>query len=334
VDVDAFVAAHNAEWRRLEQLVNRGTRKLSGEEIDELVELYQRAATHLSVVRSSSPEPALVGRLSGLVARGRAAVTGAQAPMWRDAARFLTVAFPVTAYRMRWWWLGSAVLSNLVSLVLAIWVVHDPQVQTSLLSPEQIKQLVDHDFANYYTEHAAGAFAFQVWVNNAWVAAQALIFGILLGIPTILVLWGNQLNLGVSAGLMFAHGKGAIFFGLILPHGLLELTAVFIAAGTGLRIGWSWVAPGPYRTRGQALAASARSGVVIALGLACVLLVSGIIEAFVTPSTLPTMVRIAIGLIAFVAFLAYIVLLGSRAAAANATPDLDPDLREAEAPTA
>jgi uncharacterized membrane protein SpoIIM required for sporulation len=320
VDVDAFVAAHNAEWRRLEQLVNRGTRKLSGAEVDELVELYQRAATHLSVVRSSSPEPALVGRLSGLVARARAAVTGAQAPMWRDAARFLTVSFPVTAYRMRWWWLGSAVLSNLVSLVLAIWVARNPQVQTSLLSPDQIKQLVDHDFANYYTEHAAGAFAFQVWINNAWVSAQALIFGILLGIPTILVLFNNQLNLGISAGLMFAHGKGAIFFGLILPHGLLELTAVYLAAAAGLRLGWTVIDPGP-RRRGQALAEEGRAAMSVAIGLIGVLAVSGAIEGFVTGHVHVTWLRIVIGVVAETAFLAYVVVFGRRAAKEGETGD-------------
>ncbi|MFL6052381.1 MAG: stage II sporulation protein M [Actinoallomurus sp.] len=320
MDVDAFVAAHNAEWRRLEQLVNRSARKLSGAEIDELVELYQRAATHLSVVRSSSPEPALVGRLSGLVARGRAAVTGAQAPMWRDAARFLTVSFPVTAYRMRWWWLGSAVLSNIVSVVLAVWVVRNPQVQTSLLSPDQIKQLVDHDFANYYTEHAAGAFAFQVWINNAWVSAQALIFGILLGIPTVLVLFSNQLNLGLSAGLMFAHGKGAIFFGLILPHGLLELTAVYLASAAGLRLGWTIIDPGP-RWRGQALAEEGRAAMSIAIGLIGVLAVSGAIEGFVTGHVHVTWARIAIGVVAETAFLAYVIVFGRRAAKEGETGD-------------
>jgi uncharacterized membrane protein SpoIIM required for sporulation len=312
VDVDAFVAAHNAEWQRLEQLVNRGTRKLRGAEIDELVELYQRAATHLSVVRSSSPEPALVGRLSSLVARGRAAVTGAHAPMWRDAARFLTVSFPATAYRMRRWWLGSAVICNLVSLVIAIWVARNPQVQTSLLSPTDIRQLVDHEFANYYTEHAAGAFAFQVWVNNAWVCAQALIFGILLGIPTIFVLWGNQLNLGLSAGLMFAHGKGAIFFGLILPHGLLELTAVYLASAAGLRLGWTVIDPGP-RRRSQALAEEGRAAMSITLGLVGVLAVSGAIEGFVTGHVHVTWLRIAIGVLAETAFLTYVVVLGRRA---------------------
>ncbi|MEV5712155.1 stage II sporulation protein M [Actinoallomurus sp. NPDC052274] len=322
MDVDAFVAAHNAEWRRLEHLVNRGTRKLSGAEIDELVELYQRAATHLSVVRSSSPEPALVGRLSGLVARGRAAVTGAQAPMWRDAARFLTVSFPVTAYRMRWWWLGSAVLSTLVSVVLAVWVARNPQVQTSLLSPQEIKQLVDHDFADYYTEHAAGAFAFHVWVNNVWVSAESLIFGILLGIPTILALFANQLNLGVSAGLMFAHGKGAIFFGLILPHGLLELTAVYLAAAAGLRLGWTIIDPGP-RRRGQALAEEGRAAMSIAVGLIGVLAVSGAIEGFITGHVPVTWLRIAIGVLAEAAFLTYVIVFGRRAAQEGETGDAE-----------
>jgi uncharacterized membrane protein SpoIIM required for sporulation len=312
VDVDAFVAAHNAEWRRLEQLVNRGTRRLSGAEVDELVELYQRAATHLSVVRSSSPEPALVGRLSSLVARGRAAVTGAHTPMWRDAARFVTVSFPATAYRVGRWWLASALICNLVSLVIAVWVARNPDVQTSLLSPSQIRQLVDHDFANYYTDHAAGAFAFQVWVNNAWVSAQALIFGILLGIPTIFALWGNQLNLGVSAGLMFAHHKGAIFFGLILPHGLLELTAVYLAAAAGLRLGWTIIDPGP-RRRSHALAEEGRAAMSIAIGLIGVLAVSGAIEGFVTGHVHTTWLRIAIGVLAETAFLTYVVVFGRRA---------------------
>jgi len=68
VDVDAFVARHSGEWRRLEELLSR--RRLTGAEADELVLLYQRTATHLSVVRSSAPDPALVGQLSRLVARG------------------------------------------------------------------------------------------------------------------------------------------------------------------------------------------------------------------------------------------------------------------------
>ena len=78
MDIDAFVGRHSGEWRRLEELVSR--RRLSGEEADELVMLYQRTATHLSLVRTRSPDPALVARLSSLVARGRSAVAGGSAP--------------------------------------------------------------------------------------------------------------------------------------------------------------------------------------------------------------------------------------------------------------
>ena len=329
MDVDAYVAAHNAEWQRLERLINC-SRRLSGEEIDELVELYQRAATHLSVVRSSSPDPLLVGRLSSLVARGRATVAGAQAPLWRDVSRFATLSFPAIAYRTRWWWLGCAVLGNLVSLALALWVVRDPQVQAAIATPEYIRRLVEHDFANYYVEHSAASFAFQVWINNAWVSAIALIFGVLLGVPTVYVLLLNQVNLGITAGLMFAHGKGDIFFGLIVPHGLLELTAVYLACATGLRLGWTVIDPGP-RRRGQALAEEGRAAMAVALGLVGVLLVSGLIEGFVTGYVHATWLRVGIGVVAEIAFLAYILVLGRRAVRQGETGDAD--LRPDQAPT-
>ena len=117
MDIDVFVAAHRAEWARLEELVRRAgrPRQLRGAEVDELVALYQRTATHLSVVQSRSPDPLLIGRLSTLVARARAAVTGAGVPAWRDAARFLVITFPVVVYRARWWWLGAALGSLLVA---------------------------------------------------------------------------------------------------------------------------------------------------------------------------------------------------------------------------
>jgi uncharacterized membrane protein SpoIIM required for sporulation len=330
VDVDAFVAAHHGEWLRLEHLVNRG-RRLTGPEIDELVELYQRTATHLSVVRSSSPDPVLIGRLSSLVARGRVAVTGAQAPLWRDAARFITVSFPATAYRIRRWWLGTALTSVVTGIIVAIWVARNPEVQASVATPFAIRRLVEQDFANYYTEHAAGAFAFQVWINNAWVSAQALTFGILLGIPTLILLIRTSVSqLGIVGGLMFAAGKGDVFLGLILPHGLLELTAVYLACAAGLRLGWTVIDPGP-RRRGVALAEEGRAAMSIAIGLIGTLLISGAIEGFVTGHVHTTWLRIGIGVAAETAFLTYVVVLGRRAVKEGDTGDAT--LRPAFAPT-
>lgn len=326
MDVDAFVLAHRASWDRLDQLVKR-RRRLTGAEVDELVELYQKVSTHLSMVRTASSDSVLVGRLSTLVARARSAVTGAHAPLTREFVRFWTVSFPVVAYRAWRWWLASAAAFLGVAALIAFWVAGNPEVQATIGTPTEIDELVNNDFAAYYSENPAGSFALQVWVNNSWVAAQCIAFAVLLGLPIPYVLFQNAANLGVIAGLMFHAGKGDIFLGLLTPHGLIELTAVFLAGAAGMRLGWSVVSPGN-RPRGQVLAEQGRAVVAVAVGLVGVLLVAGLIEAVVTPSPLPTFARIAIGIAAEVAFLAYIVHFGRKAVAAGESGDIEdaPDL--------
>jgi uncharacterized membrane protein SpoIIM required for sporulation len=321
VDVDAYVAAHRGEWERLDELVRR-RRHLSGPEVDELVWLYQRAATQLSAVQAAAHDPVLVAKMSTRLARARSAVTGSHASSWRDVRRLALVSFPAAAYRARWWWLGTAAGSLAVAFVIGWWIARSPSVQTSLLPPGDVKQLVNHQFQNYYSQYAATSFAAHVWTNNVWVAAESLIFGILLGLPTLYVLLLNAANVGVDGGLMIGHGKATLFFALLLPHGMLELSAVFLAAAAGLRLGWTIIDPGP-RPRSTALAEEGRATVTIALGLIVVLLVSGIIEAFVTPSPLPTWARILIGAIAECAFLSYVIVFGRRAVASRQTGDIE-----------
>ncbi|NDL58564.1 stage II sporulation protein M [Phytoactinopolyspora mesophila] len=332
MDVEAFVAAHQHEWDRLESLLRRRGR-LSGAEADELVGLYRQVSTHLAMVRSSAPDAVLLGKLSSLVARARSAVTGARDPGWNDVVRFLTVSFPAAVYQNRRWWITVAVAFVALTTVMAWWVAANPDVQLAIAAPEEIRQLVEHDFEDYYSAQPAASFATQVWINNLWVATACLILGVFLGVPVVVILLLNVANVAVSGGLMASAGRLDIFLGLITPHGLLELTAVFIAAGAGLKVGWTVIDPGPLR-RTDALARAGRSAVGLAVGLVGVLLISGIIEAFVTPSGLPTWARIAVGVAALVAFLAYVWTYGRRAVAAGEVGDLDRAARGDALPTA
>jgi hypothetical protein len=70
----------------------------------------------------------------------------------------------------------------------------------------------------------------------------------------------------------------------------------------------------------------------MAIGLAVILLVTGLIEAFVTPSPLPTAVRVGIGVMAEVAFFVYVWTLGRRAVRAGEYGDVEVADREASAP--
>ncbi|MGP4112603.1 stage II sporulation protein M [Streptomyces sp. 4N509B] len=335
MDLDVFVAAHRAEWDRLTALLRRRRRTLTGAEADELVSLYQRTATHLSQIQSSSPDPALVSRLTSLVARARSAVVGTRRATWRDAARFFTVAFPAACYRSRHWWVTTGVLFVLVVAALGWWIAATPDVRGTVAAPEELREMTRPGgaYESYYSSSPAAAFSAQVWTNNAQVAGMSLAFGALLGLPVLWVLLQNAVNVAAGVGLMASADRLDVFLGLILPHGLLELTAVFVAAGTGLRLGWTVIDPGR-RTRRTALAEEGRVAIGMAIGLAVVLLLSGAIEGFVTPSGLPTWARIAIGVVAEVAFLAYVFVLGRRAVQAGETGDTVAADRQTDAPIA
>lgn len=334
MDLDVFVSAHRAEWDRLDALLGR-RRRLTGAEADELVTLYQRAATHLSVIQSAAPDPQLTGRLSRLVARARSAVTGTRRASWRDVTHFLTHGFPAAVYRARHWWVPTALISTAVAALLAWWIGSHPEVQASIAAPAELREMTrpGGQYETYYSSNPATSFAAQVWTNNAWAAALCLILGVFLGLPVLWILFQNMLNLGVGFGLMSSAGRLDTFLGLVLPHGLLELTAVFVAAGTGLRLGWTVVDPGP-RTRRTALAEEGRAALAMAIGLALVLFVSGAVEGFVTPSGLPTWARITIGVVAELVFLTYVYVLGGRAARAGENGDLEASGRSADVPVA
>jgi uncharacterized membrane protein SpoIIM required for sporulation len=328
VDLDAFTAVHGPEWSRLEELSRR--RRLDGAEADELVRLYQNVATHLSTVRSAAPDPVLVTKLSDLLTRARARIAGAHEPAWADVVRFVVVSVPAALYRVRWWAHAVTVLFLLVAVVVGWRVATVPEALAAVGPPSYQEQYVNEAFASYYDPGAG--FAAMVWTNNAWIAAQCVAFGIT-GVWPAYMLAQNAISIGAVGGMMAAHGELALFLQLIAPHGLLELTCVFVAGGAGLKIFWTLVDPGP-RRRSVAVAHEGRALITVAVGLAGALALSGLVEGFVTGSGLFWWLKIAIGAVALAAFWAYVYALGRRAVAAGETGDLAADQAGEVLPTA
>ncbi len=318
MDLDALASARHDDWQRLDALARR--RRLDGAEADELIERYQSAASDLSLVQTTAGSTALGDRLSVTLARARLAFTGAPENPLRQFTRFAIVSLPAAFYRLRWLTLAVAIVTVVVAALYAWWISADPRVLAAIGSEEELRQLAEEGFVAYYSENPAASFAGAVWTNNAWIAAQCVAFGIL-GVWVPWVILQNAQNLGVNAAVMFAYDEADTFFLYIAPHGLLELTCVFVAAAAGLRIFWAWVAPGA-RSRGVALAEDARALFSVAIGLVFFLFVSGIIEGFVTPAPWPWPVKIGIGVAAFGGFLAYMLVLGGRASRAGETGDL------------
>lgn len=320
MDVDRFITTHQASWARLEQLTaaaGAAGSRLQPAEVDELVQLYQRASTHLSHARTQRADPALVARLTRLVAGAGGVLYSARSRSLAGAARFFTISFPAAVWHARRFLVAAALLLLVPAVVLGAWLARsDAALEAS--APDAVREAyVEDDFEAYYSSSPAGEFATSVTVNNIQVGFLAFAAGILV-VVTPFVLAYNGANLGMAAGLFAAVGQSAKFYGLILPHGLLELSAIVVAGGAGLAVGWSLIDPGD-RTRGQALAEQGRRSAVIALGLMLAFVVAGAIEGFVTPSGLPTSMRVGIGTVVFVAFWTYVLVLGRRAASLGYT---------------
>jgi len=319
MDLDAYSAAHREEWDRLARLGAK--RRFTGAEADDLIDHYQSGASQLSVIRTTVGESAQGDRLSLSLSRARLRFTGASANVLSQIPRFFAAQLPAALYSIRWLTLAVAAATFLIAGIYAWWGITNPDVLASLLTPEERRQFAEEDFIAYYSNYSGGSFTAQVWTNNAWIAAQAIGLGIL-GVFTPAVLLSNAQNLGLSAAIMAEFGHLDQFFLYIAPHGQLELYSIFVAGAAGLRIFWAWIAPGPL-TRAQSLAQTGRALFTIVIGLALALLVSGIIEGFVTRQDWPWVIKIGIGTLALGAFLVYQWVIGGRAARAGETGDLE-----------
>ncbi|MGX1701303.1 stage II sporulation protein M [Microbacterium sp. NPDC055357] len=318
MDLDALTAARRQEWERLDELSR--ARRLSGAQADELVARYQSASADLADLKTSAGRTPQGDLVSTILARARLALTGTPENVLKQIPRFFALQLPAALYRVRWTTLVIALGFVAVGALVAFWVSSDPALVATLGTQLQLEDYAENQFTEYYSENPAAVFAGTVWTNNAWIAAQCVLFGIT-GFWPLMVLVQNAVGVGTAAAIMLAFERGDVFVLFILPHGLLELTCIFVAGAAGLHIFWAWVAPGR-RSRGAALAEAGRSLATIAIGLVIALAVAGLIEGFVTAQPWPWPVKIGIGALALGAFVFYMVVVGGRAARRGESGDL------------
>lgn len=320
MDLDRYIQIHDASWRRFAELSRSAGRRrlpwstsdLDDDRLDELITAYQRTSAQLSHVRTTYGDPQLVLRLSRLLGEARVVIYQRRGNPMRAISRFFAEVFPAAVWVSRRYIAVAFACFVVPAVAMGLWLSNDPAVLDASVPPELQRSIAESEFRDYYSSEAAQSFAGTVTVNNIYVSFLAFALGLVPVLGPVFVLGYNGLNVGVMAAVMHHAGEGPQFWGLITPHGLLEITAILIAGAAGLRISWAMVAPGD-RTRGSALAQEGLRSVVIVVGLMICFVVAGFVEAFVTPSGMPTMLRVGVGISVLVAFCAYVALLGQRA---------------------
>jgi len=319
---EQFVARRQAQWQELStilQLAQRqGVRNLSLEQVQQLGRLYRRTASDLAYARTYFPGSQTAAYLNQLVAQAHTMLYAEEPQRLKSLWRFFALEVP-RAVREAWRpVLLAAGLMLLGGLVGFFAIVADPNLAEAIV-PEMFREAVaEAPEGEIWPVEYRSLVGTLILINNVRVGLLAFGLGVTLGVGTALVLFYNGLIVGALAARYFQAGLSYPFWALILPHGALELMAIFLSGAAGFCLGWPLVAPGDL-PRQEAFVAGGRRAVRLILGALPFFLIAAAIEGFVTPMTsLPEWGKYLVGLVTFLLGLAYWLLPGRRSRSAPA----------------
>jgi uncharacterized membrane protein SpoIIM required for sporulation len=315
-----FVKARKEDWNRFERLLVRYDRKssatMSQERAEEFSRLFRLVANDLAVVRAQNWSGQLSEYLNGLVARAHNAFYTAPPGRFSDLVHFLLVGYPRVFRRHIGYFAAASGLFFVPFVVTLLLVLHDPTVATRILPREQLIMMEnmyneDPDAENReFDEQRAMMAGFYVQ-HNVGIALKAFGVGILFAVPTISVLLYNGIVLGASIGYTLASGptQAKAISTFVIGHGAFELTAIAVAGGAGLMLGDAILHRGR-RSLAESLATKGIDAVKIASGAAAMLVIAALIEAFWSPSPVPSAVKYVVGAGLWVVVVLYLALAG------------------------
>ncbi len=280
-------------WTRLEQLLeqrkNHGLNSLTRSELQELGLLYRQAAADLSALREDPSGKSYARFLNLLLARAHNTIYAGQKSRGSGIIHFYLYEYPRVFRRN----LG------LISIAFLLFVLG---ALTGLL-------LTRTDSIVGLEPTASSA----IMTNNIGVCFFAFAGGITAGLFTIYLQVFNGVMIGVIGTACWLHGMSIPLWSFVAPHGVLELPAIFISGGAGLRIAQGMLFPG-LLTRRDSIAKSGREAVRLVLGIIPMLIVAGIIEGFISPSGLNWKFKFALAAAISVIFWAYLLISFRRTA--------------------
>lgn len=295
MNLERWVRQRKKSWQKLETILasidKSGMSSLNQDELRQLGRLYRATSADLSRARSYLADRQLESYVNNLVVRAHNQVYQTANNRLIDLFRFLWVGFP------------SLVVKNFVYVLAAFTIFAVPlawsYISTNMdlnfarqeimaghpLVPDHLWSTIERremwtDSVQHYSPLAAS----QIATNNIHVAILAFALGITFGLGTTWILIINGLSLGTVFGVCHNFGIARNLLAFVAPHGVLELTAIFISGGAGLLMGKALLFPGNY-SRQASLKKAAKPALALFGGCIPILIIAGTIEGFISPRT-------------------------------------------------
>jgi len=294
VDEQSFVNENRPQWERLDAILRKagkdGFRRLAPEDLAEVGKLYRLVTSDLSIAAARGASNDLTIYLNELVGRAHGLIYASERGPVRNALQFLISGFP-ELFRASLKPIGLSTLVFALGALFAFALVTNDRSAMDAVVPGAIARGIDENMKDNpavkgIPDSLKPVLASAIMVNNITVSIGAFATGAAFGVLTVYALLQNGMMLGGLAAFFAGTRSSTDFWALILPHGIIELVAIFIAGGAGFILAGAVIRPGNV-SRLESLRIAAQTAVRLMGGVVALLLVAGAIEGFITPSGIP-----------------------------------------------
>ncbi len=329
LDLESFITRERPFWDELESMLKRESLVTRSDSEESLVRirrfhyLYRRTAADLAKLQTFASEPELRQYLEDLIAQaytrlhGNAETSGKFRPLhW-----FLRV-YP-RAFRRHAGAFWLAFWISIAGALFGAFVISQDADNKLRLLPPQFGHLIQSPTERVKAEEAnalnpdkdehRAPFSAQLMNNNIRVSINVMAFGILFGIFTVVLLFYNGIVLGLVGYEYIADGQAEFLAAWLLPHGVPELTAIFMGGQCGFILARAVIGWGTGLTMRDRFRAIRDDLVVLVIGFCILLVWAGIIESYLSQThepAIPYSLKIGFGLAELVVMVAYLYLSG------------------------
>ncbi len=304
-------------WTKLEALLNQssrdGLKSLSRSDLQELSLLYRQTAADLAAIREDRGSVHFARYINQLLVRAHNTIYSGHRASPMAVVSFFWKTYPAAFRRnLRHCLLATAIFA-VAGVVGAVLTYQNPDFKVKLLGPEMVETIDRHQM---WTQSIVGIkplASSAIMTNNMTVGFTTFALGITGGLGTIYMMAFNGLLIGVIGTACWLSGMSLQLWSFVAPHGVLELPAIFIAGGAGFRIAQGLLFPGVLPRR-DSLARAGVEAVQLLLGTVPILIIAGLIEAFVSPTGLAIPLKFSMAAALFVLLNLYLFGLSRDAA--------------------
>jgi uncharacterized membrane protein SpoIIM required for sporulation len=307
----AFIKQNIERWQQYEKLLSNGV--ITPEKKSEI---FIQLTDDLSFALTQYPNSETTQYLNTLTAKIHQQIYKNKKEEKKRFITFWTLELPQLFLTLRRPLLYSFLITFIATSIGALSTLGDDSFTRLVMGDAYVNMTMENirhgDPTGVYGKGEQLDMFFAITFNNIRVSFAAFAAGILCSLGTGYLLFQNGVMLGSFFALFYQEKLLLDSILVVMLHGTLEISAIIIAGGAGLRMGNSILFPGTY-SRMESFKMGAKDGLKVVMGLMPIFIMAGFIESFITRySNMPLVLKILIIALSLAFIIFYFIIYPQR----------------------